>query len=92
MDKSWENCVKFFRDNHILVDKYLEYREEEITTEELKKFVHEFCASKEDEIFAILGKEIGSLPSIIMKQMETNLFRKMVRMRELEITKHLLPK
>lgn len=91
MDKSWENCVKFFRDNHILVDKYLEYREERITKEELKKFVHEFCASKKDEILDILGKEIGSLPSIIMKEMETNLFRKMARMRKLEIEKHLLP-
>lgn len=91
MDKSWENCVKFFNINGILVEKYLEYREEKISKEELKKFVHEFCLNKKDEIFAILGKEISSLPSIIMKEMETNLFRKMVRMRELEIEKHLLP-
>lgn len=91
MDKSWENCVKFFKDNRILVEKYLEYREGKILKEDFKKFVHEFCASKKDEIFAILGNEISSLPSIIIKEMETNLFRKMVRMRELEIEKHLLP-
>lgn len=91
IDKSWENCVKFFNINGILVEKYLEYREEKISKEELKKFVHEFCVNKKDEIFAILGKEIASLPSIIMKEMETNLFRKMARMRELEIEKHLLP-
>ena len=91
MDKSWENCVKFFKDNRILVEKYLEYREGKILKEDFKRFVHEFCASKKDEIFAILGNEISSLPSIIIKEMETNLFRKMVRMRELEIEKHLLP-
>ncbi|MDD6671554.1 MAG: DNA adenine methylase [Prevotella sp.] len=91
MDESWENCVKFFNNNRILVKKYLEYREEKILKEDLKKYLHEFCASKKDEIFAILGNEISSLPSIIMKEMETNLFRKMVRMRELEIEKHLLP-
>ena len=91
MDKSWENCVKFFKDNRILVEKYLEYREGKILKEDFKKFVHEFCASKKDEIFAILGNEISSLPSIIIKEMETNLFRKMVRMRELEIEKNLLP-
>lgn len=91
MDKSWENCVKFFKDNRILVEKYLEYREGKILKEDLKKFVHEFCASKKDEIFAILGTEISSLPSIIMKEMETNLFRKMTRMQELEEEKHLLP-
>lgn len=91
MDESWENCVKFFNNNRILVKKYLEYREEKILKEDLKKYLHEFCASKKDEIFAILGNEISSLPSIIMKEMETNLFRKMVRIRELEIEKHLLP-
>ena len=91
MDKSWENCSKFFRGNKILVNKYLEYREDKVSKEELKKFVLEFCTSKEEEIFNILGKELGSLPSIIMKEIETNLFRKMIRMRELEIEKHLLP-
>lgn len=91
MDKSWKKCVKFFNDNRILVDKYLEYREERISKEELKTFVHNFCISKEGEILAILGRELASLPSIITKEMETNLFRKMSRMRELEIEKHLLP-
>ena len=91
MDKSWENCNKFFHNNYILVDKYLEYREEKISKDELKKFIHDFCNCKKEEIYAILGKEIGALPSIIMKEMETNLFRKMTRMHKLEIEKHLLP-
>ena len=91
MDKSWGNCVKFFNDNRVLVEKYLEYREEKIIQEDLKNYIHEFCVSKKDEIFAILGNEISSLPSIIMKEMETNLFRKMVRMRKLEMEKHMLP-
>ena len=91
IDESWKNCVKFFNDNRILVEKYLEYRKEKISKEELKKFVHEFCSSKKDEILAILGNEISTLPSIIVKEMEINLFRKMARMRKLEIEKHLLP-
>ena len=91
MDKSWENCNRFFRNNYILVDKYLEYREEKISKDELKQFIHDFCNCKKEELYAILGKEIGALPSIIMKEMETNLFRKMTRMRKLEIEKHLLP-
>lgn len=91
IDKSWENCVKFLLDNHFLVDKYLEYREDKVSKEELKQFVYDFCASKKDDIFAILGDKIGSLPSIIMKEMATNLFRKMTRMHTLEIEKHILP-
>lgn len=91
MDKSWENCNRFFRNNYILVDKYLEYREEKISKDELKQFIHDFCNCKKEEIYAILGKEFGALPSIIMKEMKANLFRKMTRMRKLEIEKHLLP-
>lgn len=91
IDKSWENCVKFLHDNHFLVDKYLEYREEIISKEELKQFVYDFCTSKKDDIFAILGEKISSLPSIIMNEMATNLFRKMIRMHTLEIEKHILP-
>lgn len=91
MDKSWVNSVKFFNDNRVLVEKYLEYRDDKLLKEDLKKYIHEFCLSKKDEIFAILGTEISSLPSIIIKEMETNLFRKMVRMRELEMEKHMLP-
>lgn len=91
MDKSWVNSVKFFNDNRVLVEKYLEYRDDKLLKEDLKKYIHEFCVSKKDEIFAILGAEISSLPSIIIKEMETNLFRKMVRMRELEMEKHMLP-
>ena len=91
MDASWENTVTFFKNNIILVDKYIEYREEKITKEELKHYIHGFCKEKKDEILKILGKEIASLPCILLKEIETNLFRKMTRMRELEIEKHVLP-
>ena len=91
MDRSWENSKAFFIENRILVEKYVEYREDKITKDDLKKFLHEFCVDKESDIYDILGKEIASLPSVIIKEMEVNLFRKMVRMRELEIKKHILP-
>ena len=91
MDTSWKNAVEFFQNNRILVDKYIEYREGKITKVDLHTFIHEFCKSKKDEIKAILGKELSSFPSIIHKEMKTNLFRKMERMHKLEIEKHILP-
>ena len=91
MDTSWKNAVKFFQNNRILVDKYIEYREDKITKENLHSFINEFCKSKKDEINAILGQELSSFPSIIQKEMKTNLFRKMERMHKLEIEKHILP-
>ena len=91
MDASWENAVAFFKNNIVLVDKYIEYREEKVTKEDLKQYIHDFCKEKKDEILSILGKELSSLPCILLKEIETNLFRKMTRMCELEIEKHILP-
>lgn len=91
MDKSWENAVSFFNNNKALVDMYLRYRDDEINKDELKTFVHQFCMNKKDDIFQIIGEEFSSYSCILVKEMETNLFRKMSRMHELEIEKHLLP-
>lgn len=91
MDASWENTAAFFKNNIVLVDKYIEYRNETVTKEDLKNYIHDFCKEKQDDILSILGKELSSLPCILLKELETNLFRKMTRMRELEIEKHILP-
>ena len=91
MDRSWENAVSFFKDNKILVDTYLKLRNNEINNDELKIFVHQFCKDKKEDILHIIGKEFNSYPCILIKEMETNLFRKMSRMRKLETEKHILP-
>lgn len=91
MDKSWENAVSFFNNSKALVDMYLRYRDDEINKDELKTFVHQFCMNKKNDILQIIGEEFSSYSCILVKEMETNLFRKMSRMHELEIEKHLLP-
>ena len=91
MDRSWENAVSFFKDNKILVDTYLKLRNNEISNDDLKIFVHQFCKDKKEDILHIIGKEFNSYPCILIKEMETNLFRKMSRMRKLETEKHILP-
>lgn len=91
MDLSWSKSLDFFKDNTQLIEAYLGYRKEFLGKKELKEFVKTFCKNKEKNILEILGKEFASLPSILISEMEKNLFRKMVRMRELEIEKHILP-
>lgn len=92
MNKSRENSGKFLHNNLAIVEKYIEYRDEKISKEKLKRFIHHFCDNKKNEIFDILDEEMRAYPSIILKEMEVNLIRKMTRMRELEIEKHnLLP-
>lgn len=91
MDASWIKSVDFFSSNPKLVETYVGYRNELIGKIELKEFIHTFCRSNRQSILDIVGNEFASLPCILLKEMETNLFRKMVRMRELEIEKHILP-
>ncbi len=91
MDESWENAFKFFIENKILVDIYLQYRNKEINKEDLKSLICQFCKDKKYDILNIIGNVFFSHSCILLKEMETNLFRKMQRMHELEIKKHILP-
>lgn len=91
MDSSWNKSLDFFRANPQLVETYVGYRKELIGKSELKGFIYTFCQNHKQPILDIIGKEYASLPCILLKEMETNLFRKMIRMRELEMQKHILP-
>lgn len=91
MDKSWENAVSFFNSNLFLIETYIDYRQELIGKKDLKAFIHAFCGNKKDIILDILGDIFRIYPSILLKELESNLFRKMVRMKEIEIKKYKLP-
>lgn len=91
IDQSWQNAETFFKAHLELVDLYLSFRNDDITKEELKDSVKRFCISNKESISEILNDELGGLLSVLLKEMETNLFRKMMRMKVLEQEKHLLP-
>lgn len=91
MDKSWTNAVKFLIDNTILVETYKKVRTSEISKDDLNTFVKCFCKDNRADILKIIGEEFSSMPNILLKEMEKNLFRKMTRMHELELEKHILP-
>ena len=91
MDRAWDNAMTFFKNNYSLVETYIGYRDGLIGKEELKEFISIFCMNKEKEILDVIGDLFAQLPSVLLKEVQVNLFRKMVRMRELEIEKHVLP-
>lgn len=91
IDKSWANALNFFNSNKELVEIYLQYRNGYITKDELKTSVRQFCNGKKESILDIIGCEFSSLPCILQKEMEQNLFRKMTRMNTIEKAKHILP-
>ena len=91
IDKSWLNAKKFFDENNYLVELYLKYRKNQITKAELKKEIKSFCVNKNKQITDILDKSFLLFPSILVEEMDKNLFRKMSRMRDLELKKGDLP-
>lgn len=91
MDTSWNNAVLFFQSKTQLKETYLGYRNGLIGKNELKEFVLSFCLNNKHDILNIIGDYFASLPCILVEEMNTNLFRKMVRMKELETLKHELP-
>ncbi len=91
MDASWINAEKFFCENKKLVDVYIGFRNGQIDKESLRKYIVNFCSTKRGDIESILIDDFRKETCILCKEMETNLLRKMARMRELETQKHELP-
>ncbi len=91
MDTSWENAERFFHNNNELVDVYIGFRNGQLDKESLKKCIDNFCSTQKESIKSILTDDFSNEKCILEKEMETNLFHKMVRMHELEIKKHELP-
>ena len=91
INNTWHNTNTFFINNQQIVDIYIDYRKEIISKSELKTIISDFCHKNRDKIDAIIDLSINHLPSILCKEIETNLFRKMCRMKELELKKNPLP-
>lgn len=91
MDDAWQNAELFFTENKMLIDLYNQYASAQIDKDALKKSIKLFCSHAKDKIDVILGPEYRNLPNILCKELETNLFRKMVRMCQLETERHKLP-
>ncbi len=91
MDVSWKNAVAFFEKNGALTEMYLQYRKGILSSPDLKNTVHSFCVERKSDIRNISSIRNNESSDVLVKEMETNIFRKMTRMRKLELEKHLLP-
>lgn len=91
MDASWVKAETFFHENKDLIDVYLGFRKGQIDKKSLKQYIITFCSSKKNDIEGILDDAFRNVQCILCKELEVNLFRKMVRMHELELQKHELP-
>lgn len=91
IDASWLNADKFFVENPMLRNLYHEYRCDNINKDELKTRISEFCKTSERDICNIICGDAIPCINVLVSEMLVNLFRKMTRMKELELSKHMLP-
>ena len=91
IDASWENAETFFRRHTELIETYYSYREGKIGMEDLKEYISNFCEQNAQEIKQIIGEDFSAGYGVLIDEFRINLQRKLMRMRELEKQKHILP-
>jgi len=92
VDKSWQNAHSFFLFNGGEIrEQYLAYRENQISKEDIKSYVYEFCKRNQKGIDAIIEPILTYDQSTLLSEMKKNLCRKLTRMKDLEMQMHLLP-
>lgn len=91
INKSWHKTLGFLEDHLNLIDVYLKYRNNIIDDRNLKSFILEFCNGSKEDIVDILCEDFYMAHEIMLSEMHKNLFRKVKRMKALELSKHILP-
>ena len=77
----------FLDENRDIVAIYMRYRDGEISKEQLKAIVTEFCDRRVDAIGNILSIDFNAYTGTLINELKSNLFRKLSRMRVLELSK-----
>ena len=91
INKTWKQSKSFFDNNMELIDIYTCYRNNDMDKFQLKERLEAFIKERETKIHLIIKERLAKDTSILIKEMHSNLLRKMVRMKELEVQKGNLP-
>lgn len=71
VDKSWQNAHSFFLFNGGEIrEQYLAYRENQISKEDIKSYVYEFCKRNQKGIDAIIEPILTYDQSILLSEMK----------------------
>lgn len=90
IDNTWSKIHHIAAGCTELKNIYLDYRNDSISYETLKELLSVFCDNRQ-RFETILGKEFNMHQDVLDAEIRSNLSRKFKRMKELELTKHLLP-
>lgn len=90
IDASWKAAGDFYLAHPELPRLFLQYRSDGLTQDGLKREIKLFCERNSAEIINIVAPFSYKL-DVLKKEMEQNLSRKILRMKELELQKNILP-
>lgn len=91
INKTWINAGIFLKKHLELIDLYKNYRVGNISKEDLKQSILQFCKLYETEILNILDSNLNGVECILVSELNKNIYRKMTRMYDLELKKFELP-
>lgn len=91
IDEAWSNADRFFENAQELIALYISYRDNHIEEDAFVEAIVGYCAGHRADIERILSEDLSVAPDVLFHEIEKNLKRKMLRMRDLEIKKHSLP-
>lgn len=91
IDSTWSNIDIFFAGHSELIDKYIDFRNNRTEKKEIEAYVKVFIEKNKHDLLLILDDSLPCRENIFIRELLSNLTRKLYRMRQLEEEKHQLP-
>jgi len=91
IDNSWLSIDDFFSTHkNDITNIFYDFRNEKISSIKLKDVIHKWINNKMSSLSLIISKNYYVKPQIFEKELNVNIFRKMTRMKALELKKGTL--
>ncbi len=91
IDRAWSEADRFFDNSPRLCEIYASFRSDAIDKRGLDEAIAGFCEANRGRIIGIIDMRLALDPERLIAELGRNLSRKLVRMKDLERKKHLLP-
>lgn len=87
---TWQSMLKFVTKHRCLCEKYVDYRENILSEDEIKILVYDFIENNSDKLNNVLNLKFEWYRDVYFNELKKNLVRKMVRMKKIEKEKQIM--
>lgn len=88
---SWEAMLNFVDKHKELCALYIEYRNDKLTEKEIRAVLSDFVSQHLDELNQVVSDNICWHRKIYARELSKNLVRKILRMKKIELERHIMP-